>query len=140
MQEWQTARDIISSFDDRLHDLRKYGFGFITALLAAEYLLVPSGSTSPALPNIIKLAVLLITLMLIVALHLMDRIYRILQSGAATRAIIVEKLLNLELTEVIGAKYRMGHVQRNVHYIYAAFTSGVLVWDWRLSPLTSSPS
>jgi hypothetical protein len=70
---------------------------------------------------------LAVTLTLIVALHLVDRIYRVFQDAAATRANILEKFLNLELTEVIGTKYRMGHVQRYVNGIYGAFTLGVSI-------------
>jgi hypothetical protein len=127
MTEWKTARDVISKFDDRLHDLRKYGFSFITALLAAESLLMPVGSTGTVLPNIIKLAVLIVTLILIAALHLLDRTYRIIQEGAVTRAGILEKALNLELTEVIAYKYKIGHARLLVGGVYAFFTFSVWI-------------
>lgn len=41
MAEWTKTRDTIQIFDDKLYDLRKYGFSFITVLLAIEGLLLP---------------------------------------------------------------------------------------------------
>jgi hypothetical protein len=40
LEEWKQARDVLKSFDDRIHDLRKYGFTFITGLMAVEGILL----------------------------------------------------------------------------------------------------
>jgi len=61
-KEWEVARNVLKEFDDRIHDLRKYGFSFLTALLAAEALLIPGPIAEAAgkagIPDLIKLAVL----------------------------------------------------------------------------------
>jgi hypothetical protein len=41
-KEWETAREVISKFDERLDVLRRYGFTFITGLLTAQSLLESS--------------------------------------------------------------------------------------------------
>ena len=130
LKEWEVARNILKDFDAHLHDLRKYGFSFLTALLAAESLLIPTWlppSNSTVLPEHIKVAVLLVDLILIVALQLIDRNYQILQTAAATRAMALERILNLELTEVISQRYTTTHVQDYVAGVYATFTLGVSV-------------
>lgn len=47
MQEWTKTRDVIQILDDKLYDLKKYGFSFITAHLTVQGLLLlfisPSG-------------------------------------------------------------------------------------------------
>ena len=130
LKEWETARNILKDFDAHLHDLRKYGFSFLTALLAAESLLIPTwlpSSNSTVLPEHIKVAVLLVDLILIVALQLIDRNYVVFQRAAATRAKVLERILNLELTEVISQRYTKTHVQSYVTGVYAFFTLGVSV-------------
>ena len=37
----ETDHDILKTFDDRIHDLRKYGFTFVTGLMAVEGILLP---------------------------------------------------------------------------------------------------
>jgi len=39
--EWQTIRELLFKFDSLVHDIRKYGFSFVTALLTAQAILVP---------------------------------------------------------------------------------------------------
>lgn len=41
MAEWTKTRETIQIFDDKLYELRKYGFSFITALLTIQGLLLP---------------------------------------------------------------------------------------------------
>lgn len=129
--EWKTARDVLDKTDDNLHDLRKYGFTFVTALLTAQSILIPasSSSTSNAVvaQPVVKLAVFGVTLVLIIALQVIDRNYLVLQQAAATRALVLERTLNLELTEVISLRYSLGHVRRNVGVIYGLFVVGVAI-------------
>lgn len=125
LKEWETAREVLSKFDDRLHDLRKIGFTFITALLSADAIIFVNWIEGVELPDYIKLAVLLVTLLLIVTLLLVDRNYQIFQRAAATRAKILERRLNLELTEVIAQRYRTQSVQDYVTSVYMLFTGGV---------------
>jgi hypothetical protein len=134
LNEWNTARGILKDTDEHLHDLRKYGFTFVTALLTAESFLIPSKSPDPIsgtiLPPEIKIAVLGVTLVLIIALQLMDRYYQVLQDAAATRALVLERALNLELTEVITLRFNRYHVKRYAIAIYGLFVFGVVVLGW----------
>jgi hypothetical protein len=129
LEEWKNARDVLKSFDDYLHDLRKYGFTFVTALLTAESILIPTTLLSPdkTVPDPIKFAVFGVTLLLIVALGLIDKNYLVFQDAAGSRALILERKLNLELTEVIADRYATGHVRQNVFLVYLLFTVSVSI-------------
>ena len=132
-KEWEKARDILKEFDDRLHDLRKFGFSFLTALLTGSTILFESwlaagpGDEGTPLPEFVKLAILVITMGLLVVLYLNDRNYRVFQRAAATRATVLERKLNLELTEVIAQRYQNERVGVFAFLLYAAFTIGVFI-------------
>jgi hypothetical protein len=127
MKEWETARAVLSGFDTHLHDLRKYGFSLITVFLAADAIIFQTTIINLDLTNVIKLAVLGVTLLLIVTLLMIDRNYRVFQRAAATRAKIIERNLNLELTEVIAQRYDLRNLSGFITGIYLAFACGVLV-------------
>jgi len=125
-EEWLEARHTIGRFDDNLHDLRKYGFSFITALLTADAILTGPGSTTfPTAPGYLKLSILLVTLGLYVSLRQLDQHYRLFQQAASRRAIILERRLNVELTEEITHYYGLStpeiHWWLNVHRFYVGF-------------------
>jgi hypothetical protein len=134
--EWTTSRDMLTEYDGFLNDLRKYGFSFLTALLAAESVLVPtvlskSGvAEGTVLPNSVKVAVLGINLLLIILLRLLDRNYQVFQDAAATRALVLERTLNLELTEIITLRYKGCHLRRSITGLYVAFVAGVYGLGW----------
>jgi len=116
-KEWQAARDVIVKYDDQLDGLRKYGFTFITGLLTAQSLLT---TIEPSL----KVSVILVTLVLIVALRLLDRYYQLLQKAAIKRAIVIEKCLNLELTETTFDVYHHRRLYVWLNLIYGLFAGG----------------
>jgi len=130
LSEWQTARDTMKAFDDRTHDLWKYGFGFITALLAAQSLLIPSltsGGTSggvintSAIPDVAKLGVLVVTLALVVLLRQVEKVYSLYKSATNTRALILERKLNIELSGTITSRYSRYHISRRINMFYFGF-------------------
>ena len=131
MTEWQSARDLLTAYDNNLHDLRKFGFTFLTGLLAAESILLPSTSTSSTgstgLPEYVKLGVFLVTLLLVFTLHLIDENYLVFEQAASTRALVLERELNLELTEVIGNRYQREKVGTRVLWVYLLFVFGVFL-------------
>src|SRR5213076_1903848 len=104
MAEWKVARDLVTKCDDRTMALRKTGFGFITALITAESILA-TGAAGKELSHSGKYAVVLVTLLLLVLLRLVERQGQLVQEAAALRANILERALNLGLTEVISDKY-----------------------------------
>jgi hypothetical protein len=115
----------MSDFDERLHDLRKYGFTFITALLTAESILIPgpveAAFQQPAIPDRIKLAVMLVTLLLLGGIRLMDKYYRLFLDAADIRAKIIERSLNLELSDAITFRFRIEKFSSYVNWLYYLF-------------------
>ena len=119
LKEWETARDVLTTFDNRLHELRKYGFSFITVFLTASTILFDE------FPENIKFVILTVTLVLILALFLMDRFYQVFIKSSALRARILERMLNIELTEVITERYRYSKARHLVTFMYILFIFGV---------------
>jgi hypothetical protein len=119
--EWQEARSIIARFDNNLHDLRKYGFSFITALLAANGLL--SVSTSAPVSDGVKAGVLITTLGLIVTLKLLDMHYRLFQRSAAMRARMLEQRLNIDITNDLSFFYGLEKWWTYVQDLYYGFVA-----------------
>lgn len=127
MKEWETARAVLAGFDTHLHDLRRYGFSLITALLAANAVIFQTKIFDIELTDYVKLAVLGVTLLLIFTLSMIDHNYRVFLRAAATRARILERNLNLDLTEVIEQRYKIGRLDIFFTFIYVAFTCGILI-------------
>jgi hypothetical protein len=125
LDEWKKARDILQFFDGKLHDLRKYGFSFVTALLTVEgILLLRSGGVT--MSDSAKVAVFGVTMLLILALHLIDQNYKFYQRAANMRALVLERKLNLELSEIITDRYKAKDINKRVLLLYIVFIVGVL--------------
>jgi hypothetical protein len=128
-KEWQESRDVLKVFDDRIHDLRKWGFSFLTALLAAESLLIPRTASiavgESSIPDVTKVVVMLVTLVLIIALRLIERNYQLFIKCAAERARVLERILNLELTVIISDRHRAEGISIGENLIYIFFATGV---------------
>lgn len=119
MDEWKEARSVLARYDTNLHDLRKYGFGFVTALLAANGLLSQGGTS--VVPLGVKAAILVATMGLIVALKLLDTHYRLFQKAASIRGRILEDRLNLDITNDISFFYGLEAWWWYVQVLYYAF-------------------
>lgn len=131
LKEWAAARDVLKQFDDRIHDLRKYGFSFVTALLTAQAFLIPGVAALLAkqapIPETTKAAVLSVTIFLIVGLQVIEKNYLLIQEAAAMRARILERSLNLELSDIITDKLRKARpkVRAYANYVYYILIAGV---------------
>jgi hypothetical protein len=172
-EDWQEARAVLKNFDERLHDLRKYGFTLITALLAIQGLLLPfvplgpiapttvlttekgpdgaitkftnattldptkreNSVTNNGLPYPVKIAILAATAILVIALRWLDGHYQGIQRGAALRAKVVERFLNLEVTEEISLRYRIEKLQARINHLYYAFEVAIAVLAVFLLPV-----
>jgi hypothetical protein len=121
LDEWKEARSVIARFDNNLHDLRKYGFTFVTALLAANGLLSQGGTS--VVPDGVKAGILLATMGLIVTLKLLDTHYRHYQQAASIRGRILEDRLNLDITNDISLLYRLGNWWMYVQLLYYGFVT-----------------
>ncbi|WP_277896909.1 hypothetical protein [Methanobacterium formicicum] len=128
LKEWATTRELLGKYDDKIHDLRKYGFSFITALLTAQALLIRGDvnplSDSTVLPDFVKAVVIGITILLILALAFFEKNYKVIQEAAVERALILEKTLNLELTESISYVFKNENAQKYKFYVYVLFVLG----------------
>jgi len=116
LSEWQEARSILARYDNNLHDLRKYGFSFVTALLAANGLLSEGGPS--IVPAVVKMAILVATMGLIVSLKLLDTNYRMFEKAASMRGRILENRLNLDITNDISFLYGFGDLWLYVQLLY----------------------
>jgi hypothetical protein len=132
-EEWKKCRNLLKDFDDREYDLRKYGFTFLVALLTADSILLPAGSsTNPAVPEDVKAAVLFATVILIIAVRSLDQYFQEFKRAAATRATVLERILNLELTEIITLRYEAKHVSRYITVLYALFILGIFALGFKI--------
>ena len=138
LKEWEATRDVLKTFDGHLHDLRKYGFSFITALLAGSAILFTTWVRQPIyddygavivegelFPEHIKAAILGVTLLLILGIFIIDVYYRNFQRSANIRSRVLEKVLNIELSDTITQRYRSGGYQYVVSGVYFIFIIGV---------------
>ncbi len=119
LDEWKEARSVLARFDNNLHDLRKYGFSFVTALLAANGLISIGGTT--VVPAEVKTSILVVTMGLIVTLKLLDSHYRCFENAASLRCRILEDRLNLELTGDVSFFYNLERWWVNVLFLYLGF-------------------
>lgn len=128
LAEWKEARGIVDSLDGTISGLRKYGFTFITALLAADSILgQATSSASYTISDPVKFAVMGSTLVLICALYSTDRFYRVIQTGAAHDAEWVEHRLKMRLTYVIAQAYKAQGARYFVELIYGLFALATAV-------------
>jgi hypothetical protein len=119
LDEWKEARSVLARFDNNLHDLRKYGFSFVTALLAANGLI--SISQTSMVPAEVKASILVVTMGLIVALKLLDCHYLCFEKAASLRCRILEDRLNLELTGDLAYFYKLENWWVNILVLYLGF-------------------
>jgi len=135
--EWTAARSSIKDFDDRIHDLRKLGFTFMTALLTFQALVEPYIASTPGtnstpssngqgIMDTVKIGILLVTLLLIIILRSLESNYELYRKAAATRAGILERTYNLELTDTISFRYKHGSQKITIFYCLFAASVGTL--------------
>jgi hypothetical protein len=98
--EWKECRSTIDRFDKLLVDLRKTGFGFITALVGAATFIFGQS------PPLTKILILFILVLLIITLYLVDRVHQIWLDSTVTYALELEKELGYHLTTRLGARFK----------------------------------
>lgn len=179
LDEWKKIRELVSSYDDRKHELRKTGFSLITALIAAQSILfitiANSSSTirdiatnttignyitqsltnlayNPDIYNIfnilninkiyindigqaIKAVAILVTIALIFAVIYYEKGYRFYQQAAVQRALILEKKLNLQLTETISYQFGSHSSRLYESGVYFLFIGSALLLSSIVTPL-----
>jgi hypothetical protein len=78
----------------------------------------------------VKFAIVLVTLVLLLAVQLIDRNYVNFQKAAAARATVIERRLNIELTEVITDRYRVGLINLLNNLVYVLLMACVILLAW----------
>jgi len=101
-QEWSLARSLITWYEDKIHDLRKYGFSLVAALLTASAL---TTLLSNNLAESARGVLIILICALLIAVFLFDRNYQFYQQVAARRAKILESEMNIKLSEEIAVWY-----------------------------------
>lgn len=153
--EWKECRSSIDRFDKALVDLRKTGFGFITAIIAgAAFLLkresAPTENTPDVAPlaslaelPLVRLSVFLVFMLLILVVFLIDRAHQIWLGVAVKRATYLENLLAYRITRNISGAFKgwealalailiyIGLLVMNGFVFFMSFEpSGMLIPSW----------
>lgn len=102
--EWTDCRSTLARFDGYLDALRRQGFSYISALLTATGLI--SYVTGTIVTPWAKVAILAVTDGLIVVLAYLEKDYRQMEHGVATRARVLEGRLNFGESDTIAVFYR----------------------------------
>src|ERR1700738_3290788 len=100
VDEWKECRATIDRCDKILVDLRKTGFGFVTAVVGVAAYVFSGNNDFPP-----KAALLGMLVVLIVALYLVDLAHQTWLSVAVKRAEEIERRLGFSLTRSISAGY-----------------------------------
>jgi len=105
--EWKECRTSIDRFDRLLVELRKTGFGFVTAIASASaFLLGPTTPVSTSSTPLIKVGVFFIITLLIVTLFAIDRAHQVWLAAAVQRAkFLEESTLQYWITRNISDKF-----------------------------------
>ncbi|HUZ79725.1 MAG TPA: hypothetical protein VMV28_03805 [Thermoplasmata archaeon] len=131
--EWKEARLVVDNADTQLAGLRQYGMTFVAGLLAAQGLIeFPLNSSSQAVPNTVKLAIILASYALILGIFDLDLRTRMIQRGAAQRAVELEGTSpiasdGMRLTETIGESYAPWKSIASIDVLYIVFLSATTI-------------
>ncbi len=125
VNEWSSARDLITRCDDRLVTLRSYGLTFVAGLLTAQGLIsFPIGGVTSTVPPFVRLAIVTSSLILVCALYTIDRQVRSIQAGAALRARILERQLGYGLTEAVADTFKVNGAYESIDLAYESLLLG----------------
>jgi hypothetical protein len=103
--------------------LRKYGFSILTGLITAGSFLGSSNST-----QILQVAVIIVTMILVVILYWLDAYYSSLIYGSILRARFLEIFkLNRALRLYTSAIYAKSHLAWTLRSLYFGFLGGLFV-------------
>jgi len=123
VDEWKECRSTIDRCDKILVDLRKTGFGFVTAIVGvAAFLFKDANDFGP------KASLMVMLVLLIVTLYLIDLAHQTWLGVAVKRAEALEERLHFELTGNIGEEFaaaRAVFLGFILYFILLAATSAI---------------
>lgn len=96
-QEWKECRSSIARFDDKVLNLRKFGFSLLTLLLGSSGFLYAELIKDVNLNNGAVIGIYFAIMLLILGLFRMDRMYQVFLRGAVNRAKTLEDLPDLQM-------------------------------------------
>jgi hypothetical protein len=127
LDEWKECRNTIDRCDKLLVDLRKTGFGFITAVVgAAAYIFAKPDHAG----SIMKSELFCSLVVLIVMLYLIDLAHQSWLVLAVKRAEVLEKRLNFALTQTISQQFAASRAEGlgTALYLLLLFSSCAIFW------------
>ena len=89
-------------------------------------MLISYFDTTKIWPDDIKFAVLFVNILLIVGLTTVDRNFSVIQKAGASRARVLERIMNLELSEIITLRYRGAKLDYFATGLYTVFVLAVM--------------
>jgi hypothetical protein len=142
-REWEESRKAIDKFDGMLIDLRKYGFSFLTGLIAAGSLLGVAAENGTEDQFVrIQIAVIIVTMILVITLYWLDIYYETMLTAAVISSEFVEKYkLKMGLSAFIASFYLYSHLGGILKFLYILFLAGlpilgIFVLDFKWSNYT----
>jgi hypothetical protein len=137
LDEWKECRATIDRCDKILVDLRKTGFGFLTAAVgAAAFLFKGDESFDHKAPLLVMLVLLIVTL------YLIDLAHQTWLGVAVGRAKDLEDMMGFALTNRISTQFGAGRALLLgffLYFIMLAATSALFWFSAPTAPLTSGP-
>jgi len=124
--EWKECRSAIGRFDGLLVDLRKTGFGFVTAIVSGATFFFTYDQTKPV-PESGKFAVFSIIMVLTLTLYLIDRVHQVLLQDAVDHARTLEARLGFNLSGALSRRYQRKHAIRLGLAIYIVLLAAVFL-------------
>jgi hypothetical protein len=138
--EWKECRATIDRCDKLLVELRKTGFGLMTAIVTtAVFLMVRPGSSGTSvaeIPELARFAIFLTIILLALALYYLDHIHQNFLRAAVARATKLEEEIKYEITKRISEaapSFRTGFYGTLLYAIVigASNFSFVVVQGWK---------
>jgi hypothetical protein len=129
LDEWKECRATIDRCDKLLVDVRKTGFGFVTAVVGASAFVF--GGTDNATGNYdAKVSIFCMLVLLIVAIYVVDLTHQSWLKTAVGRAHTLEASLKFHLTQEISKNFaaRWAVLLGYTLYLVLLLATGVIFW------------
>jgi hypothetical protein len=128
--EWKECRATIDRFDKLLVDLRKTGFGIVTALVAAATFMFRDGSLG------LRISILCMLVLLIITLYTIDRVHQVWLGITVNHAKILECRIGFGLTRAISEKFEGRDATLIGFVLYFVMLVATCAMMWSSIPLT----
>ena len=128
--EWKEARATIDRFDKLLVDLRKTGFGIVTALVGAATYLFKDGHVGT------RISILCMLVLLIITLYTIDRVHQVWLEITVEHARNLEQRIGFGLTTLISERFEGRDAALLGFVLYFVLLFATCAMFWVSIPLT----